>query len=238
MRRVAKAAIPYLTERGLSQGLWFLADVDADLRRILDELGPPPIWAREPGFHTLIHIILEQQVSLASARAAFNRLREIASPLTPLRFLELDDQTLRAAGFSRQKTGYGRQLARSVIEGQLDFSKHHLLRDVEIRAELTSIKGIGDWTADIYLLMALRRPDIWPRGDLALAVAVQKVKRLHSRPTQTELDEMSQQWQPWRAVAARLFWHYYLSKPQPQSEGVARPGGKAQAKDAKKNAGR
>ncbi|MEP7269968.1 MAG: DNA-3-methyladenine glycosylase 2 family protein [Acidobacteriota bacterium] len=214
MSRVAKTRIPYLTEIALSKGVRFLAGVDPDLRRIVEEFGPPPIWARETGFPTLIHIILEQQVSLASARAAFNRLRDVASPLTPHRFLELNDDTLRTAGFSRQKTGYGRQLARSVIDGNLDFSNHHLLQDAEIRAQLTSIKGIGNWTADIYLLMALRRPDIWPRGDLALAVAVQNVKRLSARPAQPELDAMSLQWQPWRAVAARLFWHHYLSKPR------------------------
>jgi len=169
------------------------------------------MWERESGFSTLLHIILEQQVSLASARAAHNKLLETANPLTPRRFLQLDDSTLRTIGFSRQKTIYGRELARSIDEGLLDLDALGSMDDAAVRAELIKIKGIGRWTADIYLLMVLRRPDIWPVGDLALAVAAQKVKGLRTRPTQQELDEMSAAWRPWRAVAARILWHYYLS---------------------------
>ncbi len=169
------------------------------------------MWAREPGFSTLLHIILEQQVSLASARAAHTRLIDLASPLTPQRFLELDDVALKAAGFSRQKTGYGRNLARAIVEGSLDLDALGSMDDAAVRSELVKIKGIGRWTADIYLLMVLRRPDIWPVGDLALAVAAQKVKRLRSRPAPERLDGISVQWKPWRAVAARILWHYYLS---------------------------
>jgi DNA-3-methyladenine glycosylase II len=169
------------------------------------------MWARESGFSTLLHVILEQQVSLASARAAHNKLLVVASPLTPRRFLKLDDATLKAVGFSRQKTSYGRELARSIVEGLLDLDALSSMDDAAVRSELIKIKGIGRWTADIYLLMVLRRPDIWPKGDLALAVAAQKVKRLQTRPTQEELDEMSAAWKPWRAVAARILWHYYLS---------------------------
>ncbi len=170
------------------------------------------MWARESGFSTLLHIILEQQVSLASARSAHNKLLEIASPLTPVRFLRLDDATLKAVGFSRQKTHYGRELARSILEGLLDLEALSAMDDAAVRAELVKIKGIGRWTADIYLLMVLRRPDIWPVGDLALAVAAQKVKRLKTRPTTAELDEISAPWKPWRAVAARILWHSYLSE--------------------------
>jgi len=204
--------VPFLSRKALGLGLSFLASRDPDLAGILTKLGPPPIWARKAGFSTLIHIILEQQVSLASARAAFERLVEATSPLTPERFLELDDATLKAIGFSRQKAGYGRELARSVAEGRLNFSALAKLDDAAVRVELTRLKGVGDWTADIYLLMVLRRPDIWPKGDLALATAAQMVKRLDSRPTQDELDDMSLAWRPWRAVAARLLWHYYLSQ--------------------------
>lgn len=169
------------------------------------------MWARESGFSTLLHVILEQQVSLASAKAAHNKLLEVASPLTPQRFLRLDDTALKAAGFSRQKTLYGRELARSIVEGLLDLDALSSMDDAAVRSELVKIKGIGRWTADIYLLMVLRRPDIWPAGDLALAVAAQKLKRLRNRPTSEELDEMSAAWKPWRAVAARILWHYYLS---------------------------
>jgi DNA-3-methyladenine glycosylase II len=204
----------------MAQGLRVLAERDADLARILADLGPPPMWAREPGFATLIHIILEQQVSLASARAAYERLLAAADPLTPVRFLALDDATLREIGFSRQKAGYGRGLAQAIVEGRLDLSEAALggMDDEGVRAALTQIKGIGPWTADIYLLMALRRPDIWPRGDLALATAVQRVKGLEARPTEDELEEIGAAWRPWRAVAARLLWHYYLSRTQMNAE--------------------
>ena len=203
----------YLTEEAFANGLHFLYDRDPDLADIMDKLGPPPIWAREPGFPTLIHIILEQQVSLASARAAYDRLLAEASPLTPARFLQLDDPTLKRIGFSRQKTKYGRELAGAILERRLNLVELETLDDEAVRSELMAIKGIGPWTADIYLLMALRRPDAWPSGDLALANAAQRVKQLASRPTPDELDALGTTWRPWRAVAARLLWHYYLSSP-------------------------
>lgn len=170
------------------------------------------MWAREAGFSTLLHIILEQQVSLASARAAHNKLLATASPLTPQCFLELDDATLKTVGFSRQKSGYGRHLAQSIIEGTLDLQSLHTMSDDDVRSELVRIKGIGQWTADVYLLMVLRRPDIWPIGDLALAVAAQSVKRLKSRPSPQKLEQLGRAWRPWRAVAARILWHHYLSE--------------------------
>jgi DNA-3-methyladenine glycosylase II len=207
-----------ITEVTLARGLKFLAGRDRDLAHILSELGPPPMWFREPGFPTLIHIILEQQVSLASARAAFQRLLAVAKPLTPRKFLLLDDSSLKAIGFSRQKIIYGRHLSSSIIEGRLDLQSLNTLDDEEARAGLLKIKGIGHWTADIYLLMALRRQDIWPGGDLALAIAVQRVKRLTSRPSPLELESISLPWRPWRAVAARLLWHYYLSGPKIRGE--------------------
>ncbi len=206
-----QSSIRILNNESFARGLRFLARRDPDLARILKELGVPPLWTRQPGFPTLIHLILEQQVSLASARAAMNRLLAAASPLTPGRFLELDDAALKTIGFSRQKTDYGRVLARALIEGQLDLSALKKMDDTTVRSELIKIKGIGAWTADNYLLMALRRPDIFPSGDLALAVAVQDVKRLRTRPTPEKLDAIGRLWQPWRAVATRLLWHYYLS---------------------------
>jgi len=201
-----------LSEDALARAALVLSRRDRDLGRVVRKFGAPPMWARESGFSTLLHIILEQQVSLASARAAHNKLLAVASPLTPRRFLKLDDETLKAVGFSRQKTAYGRNLARSLIDGQLDLDALASMDDASVRSELIKIKGIGRWTADIYLLMVMRRPDIWPTGDLALAVAAQHVKRLESRPSTQELDEMSARWKPWRAVAARILWHYYLSE--------------------------
>ena len=172
---------------------------DSELARVVETWGSPPLWVREPGFPTLVYIILEQQVSLASAKAAFDRLNAAVRPLTPGRFLKLTDSELLRIGFSRQQTLYTRLLAES------------LSRDAA-RKMLIAFKGIGKWTADIYLLSALRRPDIWPTGDLALATAVQEVKRLRQRPSPERLEKMSAPWRPWRAVAARLFWHHYLSK--------------------------
>jgi DNA-3-methyladenine glycosylase II len=200
-----------LTEDAFEEGLIFLCDQDRDLARIVTRYGPPPFWVREAGFPTLILIILEQQVSLASARAAYDRLQAIASPLTPARFLELDEATLRAVGFSRQKAGYSRSLARAIVEERLNLAQLATLADEAARAELLQLKGIGPWSADIYLLMALRRPDIWPSGDVALASAVQEVKQLDAKPMPVELDALSAAWRPWRAVAARLLWHHYLS---------------------------
>lgn len=207
-----EATQAHLSDEALARGLRFLTRRDRDLGRVVKKHGPPPMWAREAGFSTLLHIILEQQVSLASARAAHTKLLEIASPLTPRRFLKLDDATLKAAGFSRQKTAYARELARAIVQRELDLDGLTSMDDVAVRSELIKIKGIGRWTADIYLLMVLRRPDIWPAGDLALAVAAQHVKGLKARPTPEELDEIGTAWRPWRAVAARILWHHYLSE--------------------------
>jgi DNA-3-methyladenine glycosylase II len=211
---VARLHKPFdcLNDEALSRGIRLLARRDPDLGRVVEKFGPPPMWGREAGFSTLLHIILEQQVSLASARAAHNKLLEAASPLTPQCFLELDDATLKAVGFSRQKTAYGRHLAHSMIEGHLDLDALHTMNDADVRSELLRIKGIGQWTADVYLLMVLRRPDVWPTGDLALAVAAQSVKRLKSRPSPQRLEEIGMAWRPWRAVAARILWHHYLSE--------------------------
>ena len=207
----SESAPTSLTREIFEQGLHFLSARDPDLSRILTEFGPPPMWVREPGFPTLILIILEQQVSLASARAAYDRLLKAASPLTPVRFLKLNDATLKDIGFSRQKAAYGRGLAKALVKGHLDLNRLAIMPDTDVRAELIKVKGIGPWTADIYLLMALRRPDIMPSADLALAAATQEVKHLASRPTPDELTTISRNWKPWRAVAARILWHYYLN---------------------------
>lgn len=200
-----------LDETGYRKALSELAARDADLGRVYEILGPPPMWNREPGFATLVHIILEQQVSLASARACLNKLLAIVGELTPASLLALDDATLRAAGFSRQKTEYARILATALGSGALDLDEVAGMPDDEARECLMEIKGIGRWTADIYLLMALGRPDIWPAGDLALVVAAQRIKGFGARPTPEEFQRLGDPWRPWRSVAARLLWHHYLS---------------------------
>jgi DNA-3-methyladenine glycosylase II len=204
----------FLTERSLRSATRRLTAQDSDLAAIVSVHGPPPLWAREPGFPALIHIILEQQVSLASARAAYHRLVSATGQLAPERFLALRDEELKSIGFSRQKTAYGRGLAEAILDGRLDLALIETLDDSEAKARLIAVKGIGSWTADIYLMMGLRRPDTWPNGDLALAVAVQRVKHLRKRPTPERLQKIGEAWRPWRAVAARILWHYYLSSPR------------------------
>ena len=202
----------FLTEEFFVEAVGKLAQRDADLAAVLAKYGRPPLWVREPGFPSLVYIILEQQVSLASARAAYQRLLAATRQLTPARFLRLSDAELKEIGFSRQKTLYTRLLAEALDRGHFDLRHLHDLHDDSARRMLIALKGIGNWTADIYLLSALRRPDIWPVGDLALATAVQEVKRLRIRPSPEKLERVSAPWRPYRAVAARLFWHAYLSK--------------------------
>lgn len=200
-----------LSQKSLLEGISYLSNIDSDLSKVINELGNPPLWSREPGFPTMIHIILEQQVSLASAKAAFTKLEQAAGQLTPKRFLEFTDVELREFGFSRQKTKYGRALSRSIINEELDFGELHRLDDTTVRNKLMKIKGIGPWTADIYLLMALLRPDVFPSGDLALAKAVKQIQDLTEIPGPQKLSEIAERWKPWRAVAARILWHYYLN---------------------------
>ena len=201
-----------LTPAGLLTAVEELAARDPDLATIVAKYGPPPLWDREPGFPTLLHIILEQQVSLASARAAFDRLRAAADPLSPARFLELTDDELLAIGFSRQKARYGRALAEAVAAGTLDLEQLHGLDEAAVHEALQAVPGIGPWTSTIYLLMVLLRPDLWPTGDIALAAAVGEVKGLGRRPDGAEMESLGEAWRPWRSVAARLFWHDYLSR--------------------------
>ena len=201
-----------LDAAGLLAAVEELAARDADLAGIVARHGSPPLWDREPGFPTLLHIVLEQQVSLASARAAYDRLRAAAVPLTPGRFLELGDAELLAIGFSRQKARYGRALAAAIESGELDLDGLVELDDEAVHRALQAVPGIGPWTSTIYLLMVLGRPDVWPAGDIALAASVGEVKRLGRRPDAMEMAELGEAWRPWRSVAARLFWHDYLAR--------------------------
>ena len=201
-----------MTAASLARGVRALSEVDEDLARVARTCGAPQMWEREPGFPTLVFIILEQQVSLASARAAFERLLAVVPTLTPETFLALDDETLRRVGFSRQKTLYCKLAAAAIVSGAFDLDALSSVDDEAARAALMSLKGVGHWTAEIYLLRALLRPDAWPSGDLALQIAAQEVKGLSARPTAAELDELAEHWRPWRAVAARLLWQHYLYK--------------------------
>ena len=204
--------IKTLDENNLTAAYKKLSKQDADLRLIYKTYGAPPLWKREANFATLLHIILEQQVSLASALSAFNKLSEkLNGEITPENVLELSDAEMKAAYFSRQKTIYARDLAAKIIEGKLDLENFEKLPDEVVKIELKQVKGIGDWTSDIYLLMALMRPDVMPKGDLALHVAWQKINKLEQRPNAEEFLIIAERWKPFRAVAARLLWHFYLS---------------------------
>jgi len=188
--------------------------VDADLAGVLSRHGTPPLWGREPGFATLVQIILEQQVSLASGRAAFERVLHATGRMTPARVARLSERRLRGAGLTRQKAEYVRGLALAVVRGALDLGAIAAMDDEAAHAELTKVRGIGPWSANIYLLMALGRRDVWPSHDLALAGAMREVKRLRRMPTPERQLAISEPWRPWRAVAARILWHHYLSTPR------------------------
>ncbi len=204
--------IKTLDENNLTRACKKLSKQDADLAFIFQTYGTPPLWAREASFATLLHIILEQQVSLASALSAFNKLREkLNGEITPENLLSLSEAEMKACYFSRQKTVYARELAKATAGGNLDLKSFKNLSNEDIKTELKKIKGVGDWTADIYLLMAMLRADVMPKGDLALHVAWQKLKGLERRPASDEFLQIAERWQPLRSVAARLLWHFYLS---------------------------
>jgi len=199
------------TKKALAEAADSLATRDKDLARILTDNGTPPLWARRPGFATLIRIILEQQVSLASADATYRRLTRNLAPLTSHTILAAGASFLRSLGITRQKATYCINVAEAIRTGQLDLREVGRSDDETAIEKLTCIKGVGPWTAEVYLLMALRRPDIWPTGDIALATAVRSVKGLRERPTPAELDKVADVWRPYRAAAARMLWQYYLN---------------------------
>ncbi len=189
-----------------------LASHDADLAAIITADGYPPMWSRPNTFETLVHIILEQQVSLASALSALNKLKERVQELTPSRLLLLTDEEMRACYCSRQKTTYIKYLAEALLSGQLNLTELEQLPNEAIRAKLVTLKGIGNWTIDVYLMFVLQRADIFPIGDLAAVNALKRAKGLPSDISKEEIIEIAAQWQPYRTVATMLLWHYYLSQ--------------------------
>jgi DNA-3-methyladenine glycosylase II len=188
-----------------------LADSDPDLAAIIRLHGYPPMWNRPNTFETLVHFILEQQVSLASALAALNKLRGRIREITPQTVLGLSDEELKACYFSRQKTGYVRYLAESVISGQVDLKKFPDLSDDEVRTTLTTLKGIGNWTVDVYLIFVLQRADVFPLGDLAAVNALKRIKHLPKDSLRDSLLPVIDRWKPHRTIATMLLWHFYLS---------------------------
>lgn len=194
--------------------LWCISELgihDSDLARVISTFGNPPFWTHEPGFPGIVLAILAQQVSLESAQAAFAKLENAVGSISPEGFLSLDADALKTIGFSRQKASYVQGVAQGIMAGEIDLSGLESMDDDEARKRLMEIRGIGKWTADTYLLFALRRPNAWPSGDLALAKAIQEIKGMAAIPSWEEVDAIAESWRPWRAVAARILWHHYLS---------------------------
>ena len=200
-----------LTHESLGQAVIELSKRDADLAGVVKRFGPPPMWGRRPEFATLVRIIIEQQVSLAAARTMFNRLQSATGRVTPSTVHQIGIDGMRHLGFTGQKSSYCVGLAEMILEGKLDLGLVARAETQKGRSMLLAVRGLGAWSVDIYFLMALRRPDIWPHGDLALADATHKVKRLTARPDYRSLTAMAGQWAPFRSVAARILWHHYLS---------------------------
>ena len=196
----------------LLSGVWTLTHRDRGLATLVARYGPPPLWARRPGFTTLLRIILEQQVTLASAEALYNRLAVSVRPFDPAGILALGPTGRQGLGVTRQKTRYALALADQVTRGQLTLRRLGRCSDADAREQLMQVPGIGPWTAGIYLLMALRRPDVWPPGDLALDKALARLHGSASTLSANEVEEVTAPWRPLRAVAARILWHSYLSE--------------------------
>jgi DNA-3-methyladenine glycosylase II len=194
----------------LRQEIAMLASGNKSFARLSERNGPPPLWLREPSFETMTRLILEQQVSLASANAAYRRLTERLGTLEPDGFLSLSDIELKAVGFSRQKTSYVRGVADRILAGELDLAEIASLDDDEAEERLLEIRGVGKWTAACFLLFAKGSPDIWPSGDRALYVSIASVFRLGSVPDRETADRMASRWAPHRSTAARMLWHDYL----------------------------
>lgn len=185
---------------------------EAYFRTVYETHGTPPLWERPVGFATLLNIILEQQVSLASAKACFDKLSTHLGDVTPANLLAVNDTDLKTIGFSRQKTAYARHLSEAVLDKRIDLGGLQNLSDAEVKSELIKLKGIGDWTCDVYLLMAMLRPDVMPRGDIALHTAYQKLTGARTRPGSDEFLRIAEKWRPFRSSAARLLWHFYLNE--------------------------
>lgn len=188
-----------------------LAVKDSDMQHIISSYGYPPFWSRPNTFETLVHIILEQQVSLASALAALNKLKEKITEITPEAVLSLTDEELKACYFSRQKTIYVRHLAEVLIRKEIVLDDLEQLTDEAIRATLIKLKGVGNWTIDIYLIFVLKRSDIFPIGDLAAVNALKQLKKTAVDISREDLIALTVSWQPHRTAGTMLLWHYYLS---------------------------
>jgi len=189
-----------------------LASLNERLAGTIEQYGYPDFWHRDPGFDALVRIILEQQVSLASGRAAYDKVQDLSGGLTPNSLLALSDADLKGCGFSRQKSVYTRALAEVVASGELDVDALPTLPDGEIHRRLSAIKGIGEWTVNVYLLISLHRLDVFPMGDIALINTMKQHDFLPSKYTKERLGAEARRFKPYRSIFALLLWHEYLSR--------------------------
>ena len=206
---MALVTMARLTKTSLNEGLEHLARCDTDMAAAIERFGLPALRRRDPGFRSLFRAIVGQQVSIAAAAAIWARLEAAVDPLTPQALASADDATLRAAGLSRQKIAYGRSLAEDVSSGRVALERLPRMADEDAIEELVRIKGIGRWSAEVYLLFALGRADVFPSDDLALMAATQHMKGLNERPARAAHNEIAEPWRPWRGAAAHMLWHYY-----------------------------
>lgn len=189
-----------------------LARKDADLAGIIRQYGYPPMWTRPATFQSLILFILEQQVSLASAYAAFKKLRDKVGFVTPSKILLMSDAELRSCYFSRQKMVYARELALAVQKKKISLKKLSALPDEEVREQMIKLKGIGHWTIDVYLMHSLQRTDLFPLGDIALVNSLKETKRLPKDVSKERMLKIAEPWRPYRTIASMILWHSYIKK--------------------------
>lgn len=201
---------PALSKKAITKALTELSKKDAFVQRLFAKNGAPPLWARPQTFDTLVLIVLEQKVSLASARAVMQRVRALQGMLEPQAFLDIPTALLRTAGVSERKVSYCRSIAEALVDKNLVLNKLNAQSDQQVMDTLAAIRGIGPWTAGVYLMMALKRPDAWASGDRALQVSYAEQMALDTPPNYAELDQIAEQWKPYRGSVARLLWHAYL----------------------------
>ena len=188
------------------------AEIEPKLKPVIEKFGYPPFWHREPSFATLILTILEQQVSLASAKSSFNKLIERIKIVSPENLLKLTDEEFRACYFSRQKAEYSKILATEIITGKLNLDELNTQLAEAIRSRLIQIKGIGHWTIDMYLLMSLHFADIFPPGDLATIKAVYELELVPAASSKEEIINFMKKFSPYQSVATYILWHSYIER--------------------------
>ena len=214
-------AMQPLCEAALAEGVDALAAIDRDVARALERVGYPAPRQREPGFATLLRIMVAQQLSTKSAAAIWARVEQACAPLvTAESFLALGEAAFKTIGFSRQKMAYGRGLAEAIAAGTLDVEALVTLPEEEAIKAISALRGFGRWSAEIYLLFALGRADVFPADDLGLQVGMQRLKRLEERPNRKAMDRLAEPWRPLRGCGAIFLWHYYgaatLDERQPR----------------------